>query len=188
MNKTYIFRSDRLGFRNWNESDLPHFAELNSDTEVMEYFPNLLSFHETKEFIDRLQNHYTKYGFNYFATEIIETGELIGFIGLAYQDYPSRFTPAVDVGWRLKRSAWGNGFASEGAKRCLEFGFEELKLEKLISTCTERNKRSERVMNKIGMNKIGFFKHPKLRDQPNYENCICYQITKKDWLEKKSHD
>ena len=188
MNNTYIFCSDRLGFRNWNESDLLPFTGLNSDPEVMEHFPKLLSLHETKEFIDRLHHHYLKFGHNYFATEIRETGEFIGFIGLVYQDYPSKFTPAVDIGWRLKKSAWNKGFATEGAKRCLEFGFEQLKLEKIISTCTAKNTQSERVMNKIGMTKIGSFKHPKLREYPNYENCICYQITKNEWIKKKSHD
>lgn len=62
----------------------------------------------------------------------METGELIGFIGLAYQTYESDFTPATDIGWRLKSSAWGKGYATEGAKRCLQYAFEDLKLEKVI--------------------------------------------------------
>lgn len=188
MNKAYIFCSERLGFRNWRAEDLFHFAALNSDHDVMEFFPNVLSISETKDFIERLQNHDIKHGYNYFATEILETGEFIGFIGLAYQDYLSKFTPAIDVGWRLKKSAWNKGFATEGANRCLKFGFEELKLDRIISTCTERNARSESVMNKIGMSKIGTFKHPKLREYPNYEDCICYQITKKEWSEKISDE
>lgn len=181
LKKNYIFRSKRLGFRNWDESDLTEFAKINADLEVMEHFPKPLTKKETAEFIVRLKKHYAKNGYNYFATEILDSGELIGFIGLAFQDYKTDFTPAVDVGWRLKKSAWGKGYATEGAKKCLEYGFNELNLEKIISTCTVRNSKSEKVMIKIGMEKIGEFNHPRLKDYPKYEKCIGYEITKNVW-------
>lgn len=181
LKKDYIFKSERLGFRNWTENDLTEFGKINADLEVMEHFPKPLTEKETAEFIDRLKKHYTKNGFNYFATEILESGELIGFIGLAFQDYKTDFTPAVDIGWRLKKSAWGKGYATEGAKKCLQFAFNELNLEKIISTCTEKNSKSENVMKKIGMEKIGEFKHPKLKEYPEYEKCICYGINKNVW-------
>jgi RimJ/RimL family protein N-acetyltransferase len=181
LKKKYIISSDRLGFRNWEKDDLSEFAKINADLEVMEHFPKALSLEESAEFIDRLQHHYAKRGFNYFAAEILETEELIGFIGLAYQEYESEFTPAVDIGWRLKRSAWGKGFATEGAKRCLQFGFEELGLESIISTCTQKNLKSEKVMEKIGMMKKGEFNHPKLKAYPEYEKCLCYSISKSEW-------
>lgn len=181
MKKDYIFRSRRLGFRNWTKEDLTEFAKINADPEVMEHFPKPISKEETAEFIDRLKKHYQKNGFNYFAAEILDSGELIGFIGLAFQDYKSEFTPAVDIGWRLKKSAWGKGYATEGAKKCLEFAFQKLNLETVISTCIEKNSKSENVMKKVGMEKIGEFKHPKLKDYPDYEKCFCYGITKKMW-------
>ncbi|MFT5305007.1 MAG: RimJ/RimL family protein N-acetyltransferase [Flavobacteriales bacterium] len=175
METPYLFTSQRLGFRTWSADDLEQFHELNSDKEVMKHFPTPLSKEETSHFITRLIDHQNKYGHCYFATEIIETGEFIGFIGLAFQTYDSVCTPATDIGWRLKKSAWGKGFATEGAKRCLQFGFEELQLDKIISTCTENNSNSEKVMLKIGMTKMGTFKHPKLAEYPDYENCIWYE-------------
>lgn len=177
----YIFKSERLGFRNLTESDLTEFAKINADLEVMEHFPKPLTEKETADLIHRLKNHYEKNGYNYFATEILESGEFIGFIGLAFQDYKTDFTPAVDIGWRLKKSAWGKGFATEGAKKCLEFAFNVLNLDKIISTCTEKNAKSENVMKKIGMKKIGAFNHPKLKEYPEYEKCICYEINKNEW-------
>lgn len=181
MKNEYIFKSERLGFRNWKEADLKEFAQLNADSEVMQHFPKPLTEKETAEFIQRLQRHYEKNGYNYFATEILESGELIGFIGLAFQEYKTDFTPAVDIGWRLKRSAWGKGFATEGAKKCLEFAFNELNLDKVISTCTVKNAKSEKVMNKIGMEKVREFKHPNLKDYPEYEDCVCYEINRNMW-------
>lgn len=181
MKEEYLFKTDRLGFRNWTEDDLTEFAKINSDLEVMEHFPKPLTKKETAGFIDRLKKHYQENGYNYFATEILESRELIGFIGLAFQDYETDFTPAVDIGWRLKKNVWGKGYATEGAKKCLEFAFEKLNLDKVISTCTEMNSKSENVMKKIGMEKIGRFKHPKLKEYPEFENCICYGINKNVW-------
>ena len=176
--KKYIFKSERLGFRNWRTDDLNEFSKINSDIDVMQHFPSILSITETEEFILRLQNHYTSKGYNYFATEILETGELIGFIGLADQTYQTKFSPATDIGWRLKKSAWGKGYATEGAKRCLEYAFNDLNITRIISTCTINNKKSEHVMKKIGMIKKGDFLHPKLKSFPKYENCTWYEISK----------
>ena len=179
MKKKYLFTSNNLGFRNWVATDLKEFAEMNADREVMRHFPKPLTAEESAELLLRLKEHFEKYGYCYFATEVLETGEFIGFIGLARQEYEADFTPAVDIGWRLKRSAWGKGYATEGAKRCLEWAFTELKLESLVSTCTIKNTRSEKVMKKIGMVKKGHFKHPKLKNYPQLEESIWYQIDKK---------
>lgn len=176
MKDKYLFTSDRLGFRNWKKEDLSEFAKINGDAAVMEHFPNPLTIQETAEFIERLQNHYAKNGYNYFATEILETGELIGFIGLADQDYKTEFNPATDIGWRLKKTAWGKGFATEGAKRCLDFAFNDLKLQRVISTCTVNNTNSEKVMKKLGMTKKGEFNHPKLSEFPGFKKCLWYEI------------
>lgn len=174
----YIFKSERLGFRNWTDDDLNDFTELNSDKDVMKHFPKQLTKEETTTFIDQLKNHFIKNGYNYFVAEVLETKEFIGFIGLGFQDYKTDFTPAVDIGWRLKKSVWGKGYATEGAKRCLNFAFNELKLNKIISICTRDNIKSERVMQKIGMKKVGEFNHPKLKEYPDFERCVCYEIVK----------
>lgn len=181
--KKYLFESERLGFRNWIKADLDEFARINADFEVMEYFPKILTKKETAEFMARLGNHFTEKGYSYFATEILKTGEFIGFIGLTFQDYKTNFTPAVDIGWRLKRNAWGKGYATEGAKKCLEFGFRELNLDEIISTCTKKNFQSENVMKKLGMKKIGEFNHPKLLNFPGLKKCICYGINRNTWME-----
>ncbi len=86
----YIFQSERLGFRTWRKEDLEEFAKLNSDKEVMEHFPKILSKKEVEEFIEKLQNHFDTNGFTYYATEILETKEFIGMIGLAFQKYKTK--------------------------------------------------------------------------------------------------
>lgn len=176
MERNYIFKSERLGFRNWSKNDLDAFAQLNADEAVMEHFPQTLTKARTAEFIERLQQHYDERGYCYFATEVLETGEFIGFIGMAYQRYKTEFAPGVDIGWRLKKAAWGNGYATEGAKRCLDYAFNDLQLQKIFATCTINNVKSENVMRKIGMQKMGEFNHPSLKEFPEYERFLWYEI------------
>ncbi len=177
MNKNnYLFKSERLGFRTWRKDDVEEFAKLNADKEVMEHFPKLLSKEEVVIFIEKLQSHFDLNGYTYYVTEILGTKEFIGMIGIAFQEYNTKFTPAIDIGWRLKRSAWGSGFATEGAKRCLDYAFNELGITKIISVCTINNIKSENVMKKVGMTKIGTFNHPDMSEHPDFEKHNCYEI------------
>ncbi|MGB0391284.1 MAG: GNAT family N-acetyltransferase [Salibacteraceae bacterium] len=180
MINKYLFSSKRLGFREWSQHDLEEFTALNANSEVMKHFPSPLSKKETQHFLNRLITHQKKHGFCYFAVETLSNTEFIGFIGLATQEYKSEFTPATDIGWRLKPSSWGKGYATEGAKRCLKYAFNDLKINKLIATCTSQNINSEKVMQKIGMRKEGIFNHPKLVEYPSIQSCICYSIEKND--------
>jgi RimJ/RimL family protein N-acetyltransferase len=173
----YVFKSERLGFRVWTKEDLLEFSEINADADVMEHFPKPLSVYETDEFLDRLIAHYDQHGYQYFATEILETREIIGFIGLAFQRYKTDFSPATDVGWRLKKSSWGHGYATEGAKRCLKFAFDDLNLKRVFSACTVNNFRSQNVMKKIGMTRMGEFNHPNLKEYPTLEKCVWYETS-----------
>ncbi|MEZ5059048.1 MAG: GNAT family N-acetyltransferase [Saprospiraceae bacterium] len=173
---SYLFQSQRLGFRNWSEKDLDEFAVMNADLEVMKHFPKSLTREESALALQKFQALFEEKGYTYYATDLLETGEFIGFIGLADKDFESDFTPAVDIGWRLKKSAWGKGLATEGAIRCLEFGFKTLHLNSIISLCPIVNTGSENVMKKIGMKKMKIFKHPQLGDFPRLQECVLYQI------------
>lgn len=186
MKSPYLFTSERLGFRGWKTEDLEEFATLNADEEVMKYFPSTLDRQEVSDFIGRLQNHQEKYGYCYFAVEKLADKEFIGFIGLVYQTYKSDFTPATDIGWRLNKSHWGKGFATEGALRCLKLGFEDFKLNKIFSTCPKVNLASEGVMKRIGMVKKGEFKHPRLVNHPYLEDCVYYEITSEQFYRNQS--
>lgn len=176
MSNNYLFKSERLGFRNWSMGDLSELAAMNADPEVMAHFPKTATKEESRAIIDRFKHSYAKRGYTYYAVEVLETGEFIGFIGFLYQDYPSPYTPATDIGWRLKKSAWGKGYATEGARRCLDYAFEDLKMKRIISVCTSKNVNSENVMKKIGMTIVGEFDHPKMKDYPDLERCVCYEI------------
>ncbi|AFM05929.1 acetyltransferase, ribosomal protein N-acetylase [Bernardetia litoralis DSM 6794] len=185
MNNKYILKSKHLGFRNWNFCDTDKLFALNSDKEVMEFFPHLPSLEQTKEFIKRMQNQFEKNGFCYFAVDFLETEEFIGFIGIIEQTYEADFTPCVDIGWRLDKKYWNKGYASEGAKRCLEFAFEDKKLESIKAIAPEINLKSRKVMEKIGMKYVKDFKHPALINDKKLETCVLYEINKEYFSQEK---
>lgn len=172
----YIFTSQRLGFQDWKTTDIDLLCKINSDENVMRFFPSTKTKKETEDFINKMQHEYQKNGFCYFAVEILDTNEFIGFIGLSEQIFISDFTPAIDIGWRLHPDFWNKGYATEGAKRCLEFGFQQIKLKEIIAIAPKINLPSINVMQKIGMQKVKDFKHPLLVDFPELETCVLYNI------------
>lgn len=176
MKKGYLFTSARLGFRNWSSEDLASLLAINQDPEVMAFFPDLISREETESFINKMQAKCEEKEYCYFAVDELQGGSFIGFIGLSDQDFKASFTPCVDIGWRLARSAWGKGFATEGARRCLLYAFEELGMETVLSLCPTVNTRSWRVMENIGMQRLGTFKHPGLKEYSKLETCYLYEI------------
>lgn len=176
MNKNYTFKSERLGFRNWTEDDIPKMIAISGDSEVMRFFPAVATPEQTSDFIQRLTTLFNEKGYCYFAVDELESGNFIGFIGLYDQNYEAPFTPCTDIGWRLDKRFWGKGYATEGAKRCLEYAFAVLNLDAVLSTAPKINEPSIHIMEKIGMVKQMEFKHPRLKEHPHLETCVCYQI------------
>jgi RimJ/RimL family protein N-acetyltransferase len=123
-----------------------------------------------------MQNQMSETRHCYFVVEELKSRKFMGFIGLLNQTFESEFTPAVDIGWRLLPEFWGNGYATEGAKRCLEFGFSNLKIVRVISIAPQLNKVSLAVMRKIGMTQIAEFSHPKLENYPDIQKCCVFEL------------
>ncbi len=176
--REYIIKTERLGLRNWIESDIAPFIEMGKDEEVMRHFPKTLSEKEVRDFIKRLQNHFDENGYTYFAIDNLKTGEFLGFTGLANQTWESEFTPNVDIGWRLKRSAWGNGYATEAAQACIEAAFSKFNLKEVIAFATDTNLSSMHVMQKTGMQYIGTVQHPSIINVDRFKHCVVYKIEK----------
>jgi len=156
----YIISTKRLGLRKWIEEDVSACIDMNKDPEVMKYFPETMTDLETMAMISRIRQRFEKSGFGFYAVEKKSTKEFIGFTGFGIPSFDSFFTPCIEIGWRFKKDEWGNGFATEAATACLQFGFEKLEFEKILSFTSVLNLKSETVMQRIGMKKIGEFDHP----------------------------
>lgn len=174
----YLFQSARLGFRTWQAADVAAMTAINADEQVMRYFPKLGDEQSSLDFIKRMQAQQEQHGFCYFAVEILDSQEFIGFIGLAYQEFEHPEAPFVDIGWRLSAKSWGKGLATEGAKACLDFAFYQLRLEKIYAVAPLINQPSINVMEKIGMQHIDTFDHPLLLNDDRLRSCVLYKIEK----------
>ena len=155
-------RTERLTLRRWRDADRAPFAQMNADPRVMEFFPAPLSREESDALITRIEAGFDRHGFGLWALEVRETGQLIGFTGLAPPEFEAHFTPAVEVGWRLAAPAWGRGYATEAARAAITFGFERAGLEEIVSMTSALNERSRAVMQRLGMSRdpADDFDHP----------------------------
>ena len=176
MSTPYLFQSQRLGFRTWETADVPPFAQLNQDPAVTEFLGKSWTPTETQGFVDKIEHKFQEYGYGPYAVDVLQSSTFIGVIGFWHPTFDAAFTPCVEILWRLKRTAWGQGFATEGAQACLRHGFEQLGLKEVYSFTATLNHRSERVMQKAGMSKLGEFDHPKL--EKNHPLCrhVLYRI------------
>ncbi|MDX6433046.1 MAG: hypothetical protein QOE54_5412 [Streptosporangiaceae bacterium] len=183
-----MLRTERLVLRRWRYTDREPFAAMNADPEVMEHFPAALTSDESDALIDRIETRIDQRGFGFWALEIAETGQFIGFTGLSEPRFEAHFTPAVEIGWRLARSSWGHGYASEAARRALTFAFDDLALAEVVSFTSHTNLRSQRVMKRIGMTNdpADDFGHPALEDGHPQRRHVLWRVTAEGWGNRPS--
>lgn len=168
------FETQRLIFRDWKEQDLKEFRIMNKDLMVMKYFAKTLTDQETDLFYRRIQDEFNDFGYGLYAVETKYNNEFIGFIGFHRATFNATFTPCIEIGWRLKYEAWGNGYATEGAKACLKYGFDILGFDKVYSFTSKVNLQSQNVMKKIGMKKVMEFKHPNIIENSSLCEHVLY--------------
>ena len=149
-----VLRSDRLLLREWTEPDREALAEMSRDPAVMEFlYPGPLSREDSDAAMDRILGHFRLRGFGFWVVEIPSVTSFAGAVGLAVPRFEASFTPCVEVGWRLARSYWGRGYATEAAAVAMSHGFARLGLDEIVAMTVPANVRSQRVMEKLGMNR-----------------------------------
>lgn len=146
-----IIETDRLILRTWESKDSEEYYRIKQDPKVIEFVLGSLTMQEVKDFMNVMNEQFEKLKFTVFAAEEKSTGKLIGFIGLNQPKWESHFAPCVEIGWRLGSQYWNQGYATEGAKAVLEYGFNQCGLTEIVSFTVPGNIKSIRVMEKIGM-------------------------------------
>lgn len=175
----------RLLLREWRDADLPAFAALNGDERVMQHMPKRLTPAESDAQAARIREHFDEHGFGLWAVEVVGGAEFIGFVGLSVPRFEARFTPCVEIGWRLAFEHWGRGYATEAARRALEHAFETLALDEVVSFTVVANDRSRRVMERLGMTRRPEedFDHPLLPADSPLCRHVLYRLPRGRWLE-----
>jgi RimJ/RimL family protein N-acetyltransferase len=147
--------TERLLLRRWRAEDAEAFAALNADPEVMRFIGagHPLGRGLSDDLLSRIERDWEARGFGLWAVEeLAAPGILLGFCGLSVPTFLPDVLPAVEVGWRLARPAWGRGLATEGARAALAFGFgEACGMREILAIVHPGNERSLRVAEKLGM-------------------------------------
>lgn len=154
----------RCVLRAWKDADMAPWAELNADPEVRRHFPSLLNAEQAAAEAARCRDAMAQRGWGMWALEVPGSFAFAGFVGLNVPHYDAAFVPAVEIGWRLARAAWGQGLASEAARAALDFAFTRLGQAEVVAITVPGNEASRRVMQRLGMlrDEGGDFDHPRI--------------------------
>ncbi len=179
----------RLILREWRAGDRAPFAALNRDPEVRRYLGPPLTREQSDDLLDRMTRDLEARGWGLWCVEVRDADAPsrqdsggaspgIGFVGLNVPGFNAPFTPCVEIGWRLARSAWGQGFATEGARAVRDLAFDTLGLHEIVSFTAVSNLRSQRVMQKIGMHRdpADDFDHPNVAPDSPLLRHVMYRL------------
>jgi ribosomal-protein-alanine N-acetyltransferase len=176
-----LLQGPRLRLRPIVQGDAAGFAALNADPLAMRYFPAPLSRAESDAALDRALAHHAEHGFGAQAVERHD-GALLGFCGLAQVQFPARFAPAVEIGWRFLPAQWGQGYAEEAARLTLAHGFGPLGLTEIVSFTVPANQPSWRLMQRLGMQPDGGFEHPRVPQGHPLRAHVLYRLARAEWV------
>jgi len=177
-----MLKTDRLLLRQWTQDDFLPFAEMCSDMDVMEFFPKPQTQNESYRMGQKIQSLINDRGWGFWAVEVPNQYKFVGFVGLHIPKDDMPFSPCVEVGWRLSKQYWGKGYATEAAKAALEYAFNILNLNEVVSFTTLANVRSVNVMKKIGMHNSGQnFMHPDIAASHSQCEHVLYKISQSEW-------
>ena len=182
MPRIIEFDTPRLRLRQWRAEDSAPFAAMNADPAVMGFFPSLQSREASDASIEAWQAQFATQGWSNWAVEVLESGQFIGFIGLSVPRRALPFSPCVEIGWRLARAHWGQGYATEGARAALRVGFERIGLAEIVSYTAAGNLKSRAVMERIGMrNANQDFEYPGIPQGHALRLHCLYRLSRDEW-------
>lgn len=174
--------TSRLRLRQWQEEDFAPFAQINNDPNVMAFFRAPLCCSDSDGLGKRLQQLIHDNGWGVWAVEHKENAQFIGCVGLHIPSPDLPFSPCVEIAWRIAHPYWGQGLATEAAQAALYAGFNVLNLEEIVAFTTVTNKRSQKLMERLGMQFTQTFAHPHLPASHPLKTHRLYRLKKAQFL------
>ncbi len=176
-------RTPRVLLRAWKESDIGAWIEMNADPEVRQHFPSINTVEQSRSDAARIGGGIIQRGWGMWALEIPGEIPFAGFVGINPPAYPAPWQPAVEIGWRLARAAWHQGYATEAAAASLQFGFDVLELPQIIALSVTTNTPSHNVMTRLGMVRdvSADFVHPRVPEDWPLKMHIVHRISRETW-------
>jgi RimJ/RimL family protein N-acetyltransferase len=176
MKRFDTIETERLALRRWRDADRAPFAALNGDPDTLVFFPSTLTPAESDAFVDRIEARFEARGYGLWALEVKQTGQFIGFTGLAPMPDDVPGAGGTEIGWRLARHAWHLGYATEAALAARDVAFTGAGLPELWSMTAVLNTPSQAVMRRIGMTEADHFEHPRVPDGSPLKPHVVYHL------------
>lgn len=174
----------RLRLRRWRPEDRPLLYAINAEPEV-ERFLTPLTREASDALLDRVEAHFARYGWGYWALVEKRSAALIGLCGIMHAGFDEFFTPAVEASWRLTTSAQGKGFAREAAERVFDHAVGPLGLDRLVAFTAAINAPSRGLMLRLGMTKLGDFDNPNVPPDHPLRLHMVYELRAENWRKSR---
>jgi len=170
-----VIETERLILRGWREADRAPFHAMSNDGEVMRYLGPPQSREQSDAAIDRQTALLDQLGHCFWAIERRQDGVFLGFCGLKPGPEGTPIARDIEIGWRLRREAWGEGYAREAAQASLDWGWTKLDVPQIAAITVLANVRSWGLMERLGMRRdgAGDFDHPALPEG----HALCRHLT-----------
>jgi RimJ/RimL family protein N-acetyltransferase len=172
--------TERLILRPWRDADVEAWIAMNSRPRVMEFFPGVDARADLEASAERLRARLERDGYGWWIVEVRESGAFAGILALSDVPADLPVSPALEIGWRFVPEVWGNGYATEGARSLLEFAFTQLDKGEVVALTAAINRRSQRVMERLGMRRDPHddFDHPRLTEGHRLRPHVLYRIAR----------
>jgi RimJ/RimL family protein N-acetyltransferase len=148
-----VIETPRLTLRPWVEDDVPEFVRVTNTPTVMEYLGGVLAPERFATYLARSQSSQADHGFCFWIAERRSDLALLGFCGLKIATV-GPINGEIEIGWRLREDAWGQGYAREGAMASLDWAWRNLSCKQIVAITVNRNSRSRGLMERLGMNYV----------------------------------
>jgi RimJ/RimL family protein N-acetyltransferase len=174
--------TERLVLRDWRDGDLPRFLAGTNTPPVMRWLGGVMDETLQQGLLGRVEACRAANGFCFWIVERKRDGEVLGFCGLKRADAPgSSVTGAMEIGWRLREDAWGQGYAKEAASAALDAAFDRFGAEEVVALTVEGNAASWGLMKRLGMRRREELDYADTRFEPPVRDHIVYSIDREGW-------
>lgn len=185
-----VAETERLRLRTWDAEDEFRFFEVMNTPAVMRWLGGLQTPEEWRAGYNRLRGYERDFGFTFWIVERMSDGEILGFCGLKRANAPGAhaIAGAVEIGWRLREDAWGQGYAKEAAVASLDLAFGRFGAPQVVTVTAAGNAPSQGLMIRLGMERCSDldFIDQRFPADSDVNPQIVFRITANDWALKRT--
>lgn len=180
--------TDRLVLRTWQDGDSERFYTIMNTPSVMRWLGGVQTLEQWEAAKARLDGYQRDYGHTFWIVEDREGGELLGFCGLKRVNAPGAgpITGEMEIGWRLRETAWGRGIAKEAAIAAMDLAFDQFKAPHVVALTVAGNEGSWGLMKRLGMTHRPECDYVDPRFSEDLNPTIVYRIDAEDWLQARA--